>query len=79
MYDLKEKTKEMASFVIGTDSDTFKNFDYDDEIRFLNRPERKECSFSPNNDTRVIGRGNPRLARNEFLLMEDVNKALFGE
>lgn len=45
MYDLKEKTKEMASFVIGTDSDTFKNFDYDDEIRFLNRPERKECSF----------------------------------
>lgn len=79
MYELKEKTKEMASFVIGTDSDTFKNFDYDDEIRFLNRPERKECSFSPNTDTRVIGRGNPRLARNEFLLMEDVNKALFGE
>ena len=79
MYDLKEKTKEIASFVIGIDSDTFKNFDYDDEIRFLNRPERKKYSFSPNTDTRVIGRENARLARNEFLLMGEVNKALFGK
>ena len=79
MYDLKEKTKEIASFVIGIDSDAFKNFDYDDEIRFLNRSERKNCSFSPNTDTRVIGRENPRLARNEFLLMGEVNKALFGK
>lgn len=79
MYDLKEKTKEIASFVIGTDSDTFKNFDHDEEIAFLNQQERTKCSFSPNTDNRIIGRENPRLARNEFLLMGEVNRALLRE
>lgn len=79
MYKLKEKTKEMASFVIGIDSDTFKNFDYDDEIKFLNRSNKKRCGFLSNDDDRIVGRGNPLLARDEFLLMEDVNKELFEE
>lgn len=37
MYNIKEKTKEMASFVIGISSDMFKEFDHDDEINFLNQ------------------------------------------
>lgn len=78
MYILKEKTKDMASFVIGMDSDTFKNFDYDDEINFL-RSKGKDCGFLPNDDDRIVGRGNPLLARDEFLSMDDVNKELFGE
>lgn len=79
MYKLKEKTKEMASFIIGINSDTFINFDYDDEINFLNSSDKKECRFLPNDDSRIAGRGNPLLARNEFLPMDEVNKELFGE
>lgn len=79
MYNIKEKTKEMASFVIGISSDTFKEFDHDDEMSFLNQAGRNGCSFLPNTDDRIVGRGNPLLARNEFLSMEEVNKELFGE
>ncbi len=79
MYNIKEKTKEMASFVIGINSDTFKEFDYNDEMDFLNRANKNGCSFLPNTDNRIIGRGNPLLARDEFLSMDEVNKELFGE
>ena len=79
MYNIKEKSIEMSSFVIGIDSDTFKNLDYDDEIDFLNSSRKKKCGFVPNTDDRIVGRGNPLLARNEFLLMDDVDKELFGE
>ncbi len=79
MYDLKDKTKEMASFVMGINSDTFKELDHDDEINFLNQTGRKRCDFLPNTDQRVVGRGNPLLARGEFLSMDEVNKGLFGE
>ena len=79
MYDLKDKTKEMASFVMGINSDTFKELDHDDEINFLNQTGRKKCDFLPNTDQRVVGRGNPLLARGEFLSMDEVNKGLFGE
>ena len=78
MYSINEKTKEMASFVIGIDSDTFKEFDYNDEMNFLNQAGKK-CSFLPNADHRIVGRGNPLLARDEFLSMDEVNKGLFGE
>ena len=73
MYSINEKTKEMASFV------TFKEFDYDDEINFLNQAGKRGCSFLPNTDNRIVGRGNPLLARDEFLSMDEVNKGLFGE
>ena len=79
MYNIKEKTKEMASFVIGISSDTFKEFDYDDEINFLNQTDKKGCVFLPNADDQIVGRGNPLLARDEFLSMDEVNKGLFGE
>ena len=79
MYDLKDKTKEMASFVMGINSDTFKELDHDDEINFLNQTGRKGCGFLPNTDQRVVGRGNPLLARGEFLSMDEVNKGLLGE
>lgn len=79
MYSINEKTKEMASFVIGINCDTFKEFDYDDEINFLNQAGKQGCSFLPNTDNRIVGRGNPLLARDEFLSMDEVNKGLFGE
>lgn len=79
MYNIKEKTKEMASFVIGISSDTFKEFDYDDEMNFLNQADRKGCGFLPNTDNQIVGRGNPLLARDEFLSMNEVNKGLFVE
>lgn len=79
MYNIKEKTKEMASFVIGINSDTFKEFDHDEEINFLNQAGRNECVFLPNTDNRIVGRGNPLLARDEFLSIDEVNKELFGE
>ncbi|MBD5476290.1 MAG: hypothetical protein HDR17_10010 [Lachnospiraceae bacterium] len=79
MYNIKEKTKEMASFVIGISSETFKEFDHDDEMNFLNQADRKGCGFLPNTDSQVIGRGNPLLARDEFLSMDEVNRGLFGE
>ena len=79
MYGINEKTKEMASFVIGIDCDTFREFDYDDEMRFLNQAGGQGSSFLPNTDSRIIGRGNPLLARDEFLSMDEVNKGLFGE
>lgn len=79
MYNIKEKTKEMASFVIGIDSDTFKEFDHDDEISFLDQSKGNGCGFLPNTDNRIVGRGNPFLAREEFLSMDEVNKELFGE
>ena len=69
----------MASLVMGIDSDTFKEFDYEDEISFLNKLTGNECGFLPNNDNRIAGRGNPFLARDEFLSMDEVNKELFGE
>lgn len=78
MYLLKEKTKKMSSFVLGMNSDVFKNFDYDDEINFL-RSKGKGCVFLPNDDDRIIGRSNPLLARDEFLFMDDVNKELCAE
>lgn len=79
MYELKEKTKEMASFVIGFNSDVFKNLDYDEEIDFLERSSGKKCDFLQNKDDRISGRGNPLLARGKFLSMDTVNKELFGE
>lgn len=79
MYSINEKTKEMASFVVGINCDTFKDFDHDDEINFLNQAGKQGCSFLPNTDNRIVGRGNPLLARDEFLSMDEVNKGLFGE
>lgn len=79
MYSINEKTKKMASFVIGIDSDTFKDFDHDEEMDFLNHAGGKGCKFLPNTDNRIVGRGNPLLARNEFLSMDEVNHELFGE
>lgn len=35
----------MALFVIGISSDTFKEFDYNDEMNFLNQADRKVCGF----------------------------------
>lgn len=79
MYNIKEKTKEMASFVIGINSDLFREFDHDDEINFLGQADKKGCRFLPNTDNRIVGRGNPLLARDEFLSMDEVNEKLFGE
>lgn len=73
MYTLKEKTKEMASTVLGINSEIFIDSDYDEEINFLN--DNGKCSFVPEKDERVIGRGNPLLARGEFLTMDEVNRS----
>lgn len=79
MYKLKDKTKEMASFTIGINSEEFLNFDYDDEINFLEQFHNKKCAFLAEEDNRIIGRGNPLLARNEFLTMDEVDRELQGE
>lgn len=79
MYNIKEKTKEMASFVIGINSDMFKEFSHNDEINFVNQVDRNGCNFLPSTDSRIVGRGNPLLARDEFLSMDEVNEELFGE
>lgn len=77
MYALKEKTKEIASFTLGMKSEDFIELDFDEEMEYVNN--QKKCSFLPENDERIIGRGNPLLARNEFLTMDEVNKELSGE
>lgn len=79
MYTLKEKTKEMASFTIGIEMEKFVDLDFDDEIVYINRYSQNKCTFLPEDDNRIIGRGNPLLARNEFLTMDEVNKELSGE
>lgn len=79
MYTLKEKTKEMASFTIGMDMEKFVDLDFDDEIVYINRYGQTKCAFLPEDDDRIIGRGNPLLARNEFLTMDEVDKELSGE
>lgn len=78
-YSIASGTKEMASFVLGINSDKFKELDYDDEMNFLNQAGREGCRFLPNADGRIIGRGNPLLARDEFLFMDEVEKELTGE
>lgn len=79
MYNLKEKTKELASFTIGINCDSFADFDYDEEINYLNQFGKRKCIFLPEEDDRIIGRGNPLLARDEFLTMDEVDKELSGE
>ena len=79
MYTLKDKTKEMASFTIGIKSEIFLDLDFDDEIEYVNRFTQNRCGFIPEEDDRIIGRGNPLLARNEFLTMDEVNKEFSGE
>ena len=53
--------------------------DFDDEIVYINRYGQTKCAFLPEDDDRIIGRGNPLLARNEFLTMDEVDKELSGE
>ncbi|MEE0862857.1 MAG: hypothetical protein U0L79_07735 [Lachnospiraceae bacterium] len=79
MYALKEQTKKMSSFLVGTSMERFINFDYDEEIKYINGFKDSKCTFIPESDERVIGRGNPLLARNEFLTIDEVNKWLDGE
>lgn len=79
MYTLKEKTKEMASFTIGVKSEDFADFDFDDEIEYINRFSKNRCAFVPEEDDRIVGRGNPLLARSEFLTMDEVDRELSGE
>ena len=50
-----------------------------DEIVYINRYGQTKCAFLPEDDDRIIGRGNPLLARNEFLTMDEVDKELSGE
>lgn len=79
MYMLKERTIEMASFTIGVKAEEFVNLDFEEEILYVNRFTQEKCAFRPEEDERITGRGNPLLARNEFLTMDEVNKALNGE
>ena len=79
MYELKEKTKKMAAFTVGINYEQFIDFDYSDELAYINQSNTKKCDFLPEDDERIIGRGNPLLARNEFLTMDEVNKELDGE
>lgn len=79
MYTLKDKTKDMASFTIGIDMEKFVNLDFDDEIVYINRYGQTKCAFLPEDDDRISGRGNPLLARNEFLTMDEVDKELGGK
>lgn len=73
MYTLKKKTKEIASTILGINSEIFIDSDYDEEINFLNN--NRKCSFMPEKDERVIDRVNPLLARDEFLTMDEVNRS----
>ena len=77
MYDLKDKTKEMATFTVGIEMNKFLEFDYDEELMYVNHKNGANCIFLPEEDDRIIGRGNPFLARNEFLTMEEENKELY--
>jgi len=79
MYKLKEKTKEMAAFTLGTRVEEFIDFDFDEEIQYINNRSESKCVFVPEEDDRIFGRGNPLLARGEFLTMEEVDKELSGE
>lgn len=79
MYTLKEKTKEMVSFTMGIEMEKYIDLDFDDEILYINRLDWAKCDFSAEEDDRIIGRGNPLLARNEFLTMDEVDKELSGE
>lgn len=79
MYALKEQTKRISSFMVGTQMEKFINFDYDEEIKYINGFKENKCAFIPESDERIIGRGNPLLSRNEFLTIDEVNKWLDGE
>ncbi len=71
MYELKEKTKRMIEVMLGIPYEKYVDVDYNDS---LVKPETIE--FLPETDARIIGRGNPLLARNEFLTMDEVDKVL---
>ena len=71
MYELKTKTKEMAEYMLGVSYERFIDVEYDDYDSTDNKP-----SYLPSDDERVIGRGNPQLARGEFLPMSEVDDFL---
>lgn len=63
----------MTSFTLGIN---FINFDYDQKIEYINKHNQKDCIFSPQDDQRIVSTNNPLLAKNEFLMIDDVNKEL---
>lgn len=79
MYTLKEKTKAMISYILGMDCEQFAEFSYEEEMEYIKSATGSMCEFVPETDERIIGRGNPLLARNEFLTMEEINRKLDGE
>ena len=76
MYDLKDKTKEMASYILGMKYNQFIDMDYDEESEYLDNTSEKKPVFAVEEDERIIGRGSPFLARGEFLTMDEVDKEL---
>lgn len=71
MYELNSKTKEMAKYMLGVSYEEFVDVEYDELDSSNYKP-----SYISGDDERIIGRGNPLLAREEFLVMDEVDAFL---
>lgn len=71
MYKLNEKTKKMVGITLGIPYEQYVDVNYNESSL-----KPKTIEFAPETDARIVGRGNPLLARNEFLTMDEVDKVL---
>lgn len=76
MYTLKDRTKELASEVLGIAYDDFIDMDCPDEFKYIQKITEQRLTFVAEEDMRIIGRGNLLLAREEFLTMDEVDKEM---
>ena len=76
MYELKEDTKRLVAKILGMDYSLYIGMDYDEEETYIKKISNNKTAFYPKNNELIIGRGNPLLAREEFLTIDEVNKGL---
>ena len=71
-----EKMKETLEKDIGLPLSKIYEMDVDEEIAYVEEKTGKKLKFQKRINPRIVGRGNPLLARNKIVTIEEINSKI---
>lgn len=73
---LNEKTRQLLEKTIGKSISELKVMTFDEEVAYATKKYGRAPVFSKKVDKRMIGRGNPLIARKRICTMDDIDKRI---